>query len=215
MKTLWCKNQENPSDRISHAWAPLIDTIFRIAVIDTFSRMDGNRWNFCSLGYCIASSVQENFCLVFSIASSVKKILANKIVSLYLIFFSKIVYLYRLNPYIFEYRCPSLCIVNTTDLSNQDSWGPDSPRLSAMFPKMFKKLKYNLMGLKTHFFYLLSIPNIFWDAKNVSTCGSIGSETVFSLVKKIIIISWFILSYFKLKLEIAKIILHLANYELH
>ncbi len=23
MKTLWCKNQKNPSDRISHAWAPL------------------------------------------------------------------------------------------------------------------------------------------------------------------------------------------------
>jgi hypothetical protein len=23
MKTLWCKNQENLSDRISHAWAPL------------------------------------------------------------------------------------------------------------------------------------------------------------------------------------------------
>ncbi len=23
MRTLWCKNQENPSDRISHAWAPL------------------------------------------------------------------------------------------------------------------------------------------------------------------------------------------------
>ncbi len=23
MTTLWCKNQENPSDRISHAWAPL------------------------------------------------------------------------------------------------------------------------------------------------------------------------------------------------
>jgi hypothetical protein len=23
MKTLWCKNHENPSDRISHAWAPL------------------------------------------------------------------------------------------------------------------------------------------------------------------------------------------------
>ncbi len=23
MKTLWCKNLENPSDRISHAWAPL------------------------------------------------------------------------------------------------------------------------------------------------------------------------------------------------
>ncbi len=25
MKTLWCKNQENPCDRISHAWAPLSD----------------------------------------------------------------------------------------------------------------------------------------------------------------------------------------------
>jgi hypothetical protein len=24
VETLWCKNQENPSDRISHAWAPLI-----------------------------------------------------------------------------------------------------------------------------------------------------------------------------------------------
>jgi hypothetical protein len=24
MKTLWCKNQENPSNRISHTWAPLI-----------------------------------------------------------------------------------------------------------------------------------------------------------------------------------------------
>jgi hypothetical protein len=24
MKTLWCKNQENPSERISHAWAPLM-----------------------------------------------------------------------------------------------------------------------------------------------------------------------------------------------
>ena len=23
MKTLWCKNHENPNDRISHAWAPL------------------------------------------------------------------------------------------------------------------------------------------------------------------------------------------------
>jgi hypothetical protein len=23
-ETLWCKNQENPSDRISHAWAPLM-----------------------------------------------------------------------------------------------------------------------------------------------------------------------------------------------
>jgi hypothetical protein len=56
----------------------------------------------------IASSVQENFCLVFSIASSVTKILANKIVSLYSIFFSKIVYLYRFKQYIFEYRCPPL-----------------------------------------------------------------------------------------------------------
>jgi hypothetical protein len=93
-----------------------IDTIFRIVVIDTFSRMDDN---------CIASSVKllylgilyrfigagKSFFLVFSIASSVKKILANKIVSLYSIFFSKIVYLYRFNRYIFEYRCPPLLIL--------------------------------------------------------------------------------------------------------
>jgi hypothetical protein len=58
----------------------------------------------------MASSVQENFSLVFSIASSETKILANKIVSLYTIFFSKIVYLYRFKRYIFEYRCPPLCM---------------------------------------------------------------------------------------------------------
>jgi hypothetical protein len=29
MRTLWCKNQENPSDRISHAWAPLIGTAYK------------------------------------------------------------------------------------------------------------------------------------------------------------------------------------------
>ncbi len=28
MKTLWCKNQENPSHRISHAWAPLKPSVF-------------------------------------------------------------------------------------------------------------------------------------------------------------------------------------------
>ncbi len=36
------------------------------------------------------------------------KILANKIVSLYSIFFSKIWYLYRFKRFIFEYRCPPL-----------------------------------------------------------------------------------------------------------
>ncbi len=56
----------------------------------------------------IASPVQENFCLVFSIASSVTKILDIKIESLYSIFFSKIVHLYRFKRYIFEYRCPPL-----------------------------------------------------------------------------------------------------------
>ncbi len=40
--------------------------------------------------FSIASSEQENFFLVFSIASSEKKILPNKIVSLYLIFFQKL-----------------------------------------------------------------------------------------------------------------------------
>jgi hypothetical protein len=37
-----------------------------------------------------------------------EKILVNKIVSLYSIFFSKIVFLYRFKRYIFEYRCPPL-----------------------------------------------------------------------------------------------------------
>ncbi len=46
--------------------------------------------NFFSV-FSIASSVQENFLSVFSIASSMKKTLPYKIVSLYLIFFSKIV----------------------------------------------------------------------------------------------------------------------------
>jgi hypothetical protein len=54
--------------------------------------------------------MQENFLSVFSIASSVKKTLPYKIVSLYSIFFSKIVCQYRFNWYIFEYRCPSLVL---------------------------------------------------------------------------------------------------------
>ncbi len=62
----------------------------------------------------IASSVQENCCLVFSIASSVTKILANIIVSLYSVFFSKIVYLYRFKRYIFENRCPPLVVGTLT-----------------------------------------------------------------------------------------------------
>ncbi len=35
MKTLWCKNQENPSDRISHAWAPL-KNYFSVRLTNTF-----------------------------------------------------------------------------------------------------------------------------------------------------------------------------------
>jgi len=31
MKTLWCKNQGNPSDRISHTWAPLKSLISFLA----------------------------------------------------------------------------------------------------------------------------------------------------------------------------------------
>jgi hypothetical protein len=45
----------------------------------------------------IASSVQENFCFVFSIASVVKKILANKIVWLYSIFSKKLCICIALN----------------------------------------------------------------------------------------------------------------------
>jgi hypothetical protein len=98
LKLLWGPNffLSGPNFSAELAGKPcrFIDTIFRIAVIDTFSRMDGN---------CIASSVKllylgilyrfigtgKVFFLVFSIASLVKKILANKIVSLYSRFFSQ------------------------------------------------------------------------------------------------------------------------------
>jgi hypothetical protein len=50
----------------SESSVALIHTIFRIALIDILSRMDCDwvslhRWNFCTLEYCIASSVRENF----------------------------------------------------------------------------------------------------------------------------------------------------------
>ena len=61
-----------------------------------------------NLATCIASSPGKSYYLEICIASSVTKILAQKIVSLYSIFFSKIVYLYRFKRYIFEYRCPPL-----------------------------------------------------------------------------------------------------------
>jgi hypothetical protein len=60
-------------------------------------------WFFLSLHRC-----RKTFFRFFSIASSVKKTLPFKIVSLYSIFFSKIVCQYRFNRYTFDYRCPSL-----------------------------------------------------------------------------------------------------------
>jgi hypothetical protein len=41
MKTLLCKNQENPSDGISHAWAPLKCYFLAISccVFDIFCRL--------------------------------------------------------------------------------------------------------------------------------------------------------------------------------
>ncbi len=56
--------------------------------------------------------------LVLSIPSSVKKTFPFKVVSLYSIFFSKIVYQYRFNRYVFEYRCPSLVPVNIFSFLN-------------------------------------------------------------------------------------------------
>jgi hypothetical protein len=47
--------------------------------------------------------------------------LAKKIVSLYSIFFSKIVYLYRFKRYIFENRCPSLGTVPAHCASDNSS----------------------------------------------------------------------------------------------
>ncbi len=39
MKTLWCKNQENPGDRISHAWAPLKGPKREIFVAEIFAQI--------------------------------------------------------------------------------------------------------------------------------------------------------------------------------
>jgi hypothetical protein len=60
--------------------------------------------------FSIASSVQENFFFSFFYCFIGDKILPNKIVSLYSIFFSKIVYWYHFNQYILEYPCPPLLI---------------------------------------------------------------------------------------------------------
>jgi hypothetical protein len=35
MRTLWCKNQKNPSDRISHAWAPLTYVLNKLARVES------------------------------------------------------------------------------------------------------------------------------------------------------------------------------------
>jgi hypothetical protein len=78
-----------------------------------FSIASSVQENFFSV-FSIASSAQENFLSVFSMASSVKKNLPYKIVSLYSIFFSKIVCQYRFNRSIFEYRCPSLLTLSST-----------------------------------------------------------------------------------------------------
>jgi hypothetical protein len=65
------------------------------------------------LGYCIASSVRENLFRFFFYRFIGEKMLPNKIVSLYSIFFSKIVHQYRFNGYISEYRCPPMLLTKT------------------------------------------------------------------------------------------------------
>jgi hypothetical protein len=57
--------------------------------------------------------------------------LANKIVSLYSIFFSKIVYLYRFKRYIFEYRCPLL----SRSLLGVGAEGITHPPFTHTFPR--------------------------------------------------------------------------------
>ncbi len=93
--------------------------------------------------------MQENFCLVFSIASSVTKILANKIVSLYSIFFSKIVYPYRFKRYIFEYRCPTLLIRYLITRSSNDA------TYASTYSKFFGSLLH-----RARIFKLLMSPRI-------------------------------------------------------
>jgi hypothetical protein len=61
-------------------------------------------WFFLSLHWCRKTFFRFFYRFIG------EKTLPYKIVSLYSIFFSKIVCQYRFNPYIFEYRCPSLAI---------------------------------------------------------------------------------------------------------
>jgi hypothetical protein len=49
MKTLWCKNQENPSDRISHAWAPL-NYVMVGYVVDGLAKLAGLGAKLAELG---------------------------------------------------------------------------------------------------------------------------------------------------------------------
>ncbi len=71
-------------------------------------------------GYRIIGA--KNFFLVSSIVSTVTKILANNIVSIYMFFFSKILYLYRFKRYIFEYRYPPLVVaINSRDADTSDT----------------------------------------------------------------------------------------------
>jgi hypothetical protein len=42
MKTLGCKNQENPSDRISHTWAPLKD-VTNVAIMLLQKNVSGRK----------------------------------------------------------------------------------------------------------------------------------------------------------------------------
>jgi hypothetical protein len=103
-----CKNPRNIASSVQENFF----SVFPIAssvqenFFSVFPIASSAQENFFS-AFSIASSAQENFLLVFSIASSVKKTLPYKIVSLYSIFFSKIVCQYRFNPSIFEYCCPS------------------------------------------------------------------------------------------------------------
>ncbi len=82
----------------------LIHTIFRIAVIDTFSRMDCgwvslHRWNFCTLGYCIASSVREIFIRFFLSLHRWKKFCPTK--------------LYRFIRFFPQKLCISIALIDT------------------------------------------------------------------------------------------------------
>jgi hypothetical protein len=64
MKTLWCKNQENPSDRISHAWAPLNFNFAPKGLYSSFSKKGQIRCTLMPIVSCVMIMIAQGLLLL-------------------------------------------------------------------------------------------------------------------------------------------------------